>query len=116
MDFELCTPFGTELFPHHGDSISQVLSTVVFASKDTYQKQVSHLDDSSPTQFPDFQLFKLRSFFVKFDDYSQFTCKGSKMWTLVKIIGVNKFILLVILDHGEKLVSFPFNRGNWSAT
>jgi len=63
-----------------------------------------------PTQFPDLQLFKFQSVFVKFDD-SQFTCKGSKMWTLVKIIGVNKFILLVILDHGEKLVCFPFDRG-----
>jgi len=74
--------------------------------------EVLYLDDTtSPTQFPDFQLFNLQSVFVKSGN-SQFTCKRSKIWTLLKIIGVNKFILLVILaDHGERLTCFPFDRG-----
>jgi len=62
------------------------------------------------TQFSDLQLFNLHSILVKFDD-SQFTCKGSKIWTLVKVISVNKLILLVILDHEERLTCFPFDRG-----
>ena len=73
MVFDVYIPFGTELFPHHGDSILQDLSTVSPASKETYQKQASycdgtksfkfsnqvlHLDDtSSPTQISDLQFF-----------------------------------------------------------
>jgi len=125
MDFELCTPFGSEMFPHHGDSIPQALSTVVSASKETYQKQdfycdeakstwfphqVYYLDDTSPTQFPDFQLFDVQSVLIKSDD-TQFICKGSTIWTSLKIIGVHKFVTLVVLDHGEKLICFPFDRG-----
>jgi len=126
MVFDLCIPFGTELFPHHGDSILQDLSTVLPASKETYQKQASyydgtksfkfsdhvlHLDDiTSATQFSDLQLFHVQSVLVKFDD-SQFTCKGSKTWTLLKAFGVPKFVPLVIIDHGERLTCFPFDRG-----
>jgi len=76
MDFELCIPFGSELFPHHGESISHVLSTVSSASKKKYQiqvpcdeiksmkfpDQVSHLYNTSTTQFPDFQFQMLNQF------------------------------------------------------
>ena len=78
--------FGSELFPHHGDSIPQDLSTVIPTSKETYQKQVSYLDKvksnkfsdqvlylddiTSPTQFSDLQLFNVQLVLVKFDDSS----------------------------------------------
>jgi len=53
MDFELCIPFGSELFPHHGDSIPQDLSTVALASKETYQKQDCYCDETMSTNFSD---------------------------------------------------------------
>ena len=93
----------------------------VFASKEKYQihgpfkdtKSIKKHDyviylgsDPSPAQSPNIQLFNVQSVFVKFDA-SQFICKESKTWTLLKIIGVNKFFLLVIFDHGEKFICFP---------
>jgi len=37
---------------------------------------------------------------------------GSTTWISLKIILVNKFILLVIMDHEKMLICFPFDRGN----
>ena len=53
IDFQLCIPFGSEMFPHHGDSILQDLSTVAPASKEIYQKQVSYLEETKSIKFPD---------------------------------------------------------------
>jgi len=97
--------FGSEWFPHHRDNISQVLSAVSSGPKKTYQiqvpndeikftkfpDQVSYLYDTSPTKFPDFVFSDVKSVLVMFD-ISQFTCKGRKTWTTMKIIGVSKFI------------------------
>jgi len=49
MEFDPCIPFRLELFPHHGDSISQVLSIALPASKETDQDQVSGLDETKPS-------------------------------------------------------------------
>jgi len=76
-----------------------------------FSDQVLHLDDTtSATQFSDLHLFHVQSILVKFDDF-QSTCKGSKTWTLLRVIGVPKFVPLVNIDHGERLTCFPFDRG-----
>jgi len=76
----------------------------------TYYGWVWLATSSSTSYLKNLQLFHVQLVLVKCDD-SQFTCKGSTIWILLKIIGVHKFILLVIIDYGERWTCFPFDRG-----
>jgi len=114
-DSNVCLPHLDDVdLPHLdnvGSSISQVVSLwILLKGEQSQGEHTPHLDAHMSTSMEKSQVKHGIGSVVSMDD-SQFTCKESKMWTLVKIIGVNKFILLGILDYEERLTCFPFDRG-----
>jgi len=37
--------------------------------------------------------------------------RGASHGVQLKVVGVNKFIVLVVIDHKDMLICFPFDRG-----